>query len=84
MMKTTLKKTETVAHDLRVLSKSYQMNTNMTGFRCVFFLEMLHSYALGKSSLSIKRINRFMLVAYNWHIISFSYFGSIFVTRELT
>ena len=48
---------ETLAHGthLRVLSESYPMNTNMTGFRC-FFKKTLCSCALDKSSLSIGRV----------------------------
>ena len=42
---------------LRVLSESFPMNTNMTGFRCFshFFL-FLRSCALEESSLSIGRV----------------------------
>ena len=39
-------------HSARVLSESYPMNTNMTGFRCVFF-KSLHPCALDKCSISI-------------------------------
>ena len=39
---------------LRVLSASYPMNTNMTGFR--WFQKYLHPCALDKSSLSIGRV----------------------------
>ena len=42
---------------LRVLSESYLMNTNMTGFR--WFKKSLHPYALDESSLSIGRIKFF-------------------------
>ena len=38
----------------RVLSESYVMNTNMTGFRC---FTSLHLCALDESSLSIGRVN---------------------------
>ena len=38
---------------LRVLSESYLMNTNMTGFRC--FSKTLHPYALDESRLSSGR-----------------------------
>ena len=40
---------------LRVLSESYPMNTNMTGFR---WFSSLHPCALDKSSLSIGRVKR--------------------------
>ena len=39
---------------LRVLSESYLMNTNMTGFR--WFPKYLHFCALDESSLSIWRV----------------------------
>ena len=42
---------------LRLLSESYQMNTNMTGFRC-FFLKYVCPCALNDSSLSIRWVNR--------------------------
>ena len=51
------KMTETLAH-VRVLSKSYLMNTNMTGFR--WFSRIIAS--LGESSLSIGRINSSTLI----------------------
>ena len=40
---------------LRVLSKSYPMNTNMTGLED--FQQFLHPYAFDESSLSIWRVN---------------------------
>ena len=40
---------------LRVLSESFPMNTNITGFRC--FSKTLHPYASDESSLSIARVN---------------------------
>ena len=46
---------------LRVLSESYQMNTNMTGFRWVFE-KSLPACTMDKSSLSIGRVkNNFKL-----------------------
>ena len=42
---------------LRVLSESYLMNTNMTGFRFRWFSKILCSCALDKSSLNIGRVN---------------------------
>ena len=47
--------------DLRVLSKSYPMNTNMTGFR--WFSKMFASLCLDESSLSIGRVNPLTLSA---------------------
>ena len=38
-----------------VLSESYIMNTNMTGFRC--FQQLLHLCSLDESNLSIGRVN---------------------------
>ena len=48
--------TETLAYGtyLRVLSESYPMNTNMTGFRR--FSKYLCHFALDKSSLSLGRV----------------------------
>ena len=40
---------------LRVLSESYPMNTNMTGF--IWYIKSLHMFALDKSRLSIKKVN---------------------------
>ena len=39
---------------LRVLSESYPINTNMTGFR--WFQKTLHSYSVDESRLSIGRV----------------------------
>ena len=33
------------------------MNTNMAGFKCVFFQKSLHPCSLDESSLSIGRVN---------------------------
>ena len=40
---------------MKVLSESFPMNTNMTGFRC-FFQKYLHPCALAESSLSIGKV----------------------------
>ena len=41
---------------LRVLSSSYQMNTNMTGFNYMGLKKYLRTFALEESSLSIRRV----------------------------
>ena len=58
--------TETLVYatHLRVLSESYQMNTNMTGFG--WFSKSLHRCALDKSSLligSVKSLMEYQLTA---------------------
>ena len=45
---------------LRVLSESFQMNTNMTGFK--WFQKALHPFALDESSLSMGRVKIWSLV----------------------
>ena len=53
LMQKTLKMTETLAHvysSPRVLSKSFPVNTNMTGFR--WFSKFLHPCALDESIAS--------------------------------
>ena len=50
--------TETLAHGYsfwRVLSESYPMNTNITGFKCFFF--RIRPCALYENSLSVGRVN---------------------------
>ena len=42
---------------LRLLSDSYPMNTNMTGFRSDGFQNFMHPCDLDESSLSIGRLN---------------------------
>ena len=47
---------------LRVLSKSYPMNSNMAGFR--WFSKILHSCALDESSLSYGRVKHVAILIY--------------------
>ena len=48
-----------------VLSESYPMNTNMTGFRYFFENLCILACAMGKSSLSIGRVNGIQLMVIN-------------------
>ena len=67
--------TETVAHGphLRVLSESYLMHTNMTGFRWFSKQKSFHPCALNNSSPSIGRVN-VSAITYIQKIVHFDYF----------
>ena len=45
---------------MRILSKSYLMNTNMTGFKC-FSKNFASLYALDKSSISVGRVKNHLI-----------------------
>ena len=56
-----------MGNHLRVLSESFLMNTNMTGFRCFsVFIKSLHPYSLDESSLSIGRVQVSLKFYSNW------------------
>ena len=55
---------------LEVLSKSYLMNTNMTGFR--WFSKILVSLCLDESSLSMGRVNKIQLSQTQHRLHSYS------------
>ena len=65
--------------NLKELSESYPMNTNMTRFGC--FSKIFASLCLGESSLSTGRVNHVMPVAPRKMP---DYFGDISLTKAIS
>ena len=72
MMQKNLNMTEThMGTHLRVLSASFPMNTNMTGFR--IFQKSLRPCALGESTLSIGRVDANSWTIFRTHTFTIYY-----------
>ena len=57
---------------LKVLSESFPMNTNMVGFKR--FLKLSALFAFGESSLSIERVNTLTDIFWPEKFFNFSFF----------